>query len=98
MWKINGNKIKYLWVKQKFDCTLTKEPQSYISHFAFCVIMGLLCPKLNNSNLIKDRSNYIRLIYHLYRNNENNVTYVTLRDAYLFSKVYICDIKNSSLR
>ena len=30
---------------------------------------------------------------HLYRNNENNVTYVTLGGAYLFSKVHICDAK-----
>ena len=30
---------------------------------------------------------------HLYRNNERNVTYVTLWGAYLFSKVYICDAK-----
>ena len=30
---------------------------------------------------------------HLYRNNEKNVTYVTLWDAYLFSKVHICDAK-----
>ena len=30
---------------------------------------------------------------HLYRNNEKNVTYVTLWGAYLFSKVHICDAK-----
>ena len=30
---------------------------------------------------------------HLYRNNENKVTYITLWGAYLFSKVHICDAK-----
>ena len=37
-------------------------------------------------------SNYISFINHLYRNNEK-VTYVTLWEAYLFSKVHICDAK-----
>ena len=35
----------------------------------------------------------ISFIKHLYRNNEKNVTYLTLWDAYLFSKVHICDVK-----
>ena len=34
-----------------------------------------------------------RFINHLRRNNENNVTYVTLEDADLSSKVHICDAK-----
>ena len=59
--------------------------------------MRLQSSKLDNSNLIKDRSNYIRFIYHLYRDNEKNVTYVTLRAAYLFSKVHICDAKIAHL-
>ena len=38
-------------------------------------------------------SNYISFINHLYRNNEKNVTYVTLWGAYMFSKGNICDAK-----
>ena len=38
-------------------------------------------------------STYISFINHLYRNNEKNVTYVTLFGAYMFSKVHICEAK-----
>ena len=37
--------------EREIDCTLTNEPQNYISHLCD---MGLLYSKLNNSNLIKD--------------------------------------------
>ena len=39
--------------ERKLDCTLTKEPQN---KFHILCDMGLLCSKLNNSNLIKDRN------------------------------------------
>ena len=50
------NKWEGNWVplgERNLNCTLTKEPQNYISHFGD---MGLPCSKLNNSNLIKDRN------------------------------------------
>ena len=54
VWKIDGKEIKYLWVKEnKLDCTLTKEPQII---FHILCDMGLPCSKLNNSNLIKDKT------------------------------------------
>ena len=49
---------------------------------------------MNNKNIhIIKISNYISFINYLYRNDEINVTYVTLWGAYLFSKVHICDAK-----
>ena len=50
--KREGNRIPLGEIN--LDCTLTKEPQNYISQF-LCD-MGLPCSKLNNSNLIKDRN------------------------------------------
>ena len=49
--KWEGNRLPL--GERELDCTLTKEPQNYNSHF---VDMGLPCSKLNNSNLIKDRN------------------------------------------
>ena len=49
--KWEGNRLPL--GERELVCTLTKEPQNYISHF---VDMGLPCSKLNNSNLIKDRN------------------------------------------
>ena len=49
--KWEGNRVPL--GERKLDCTLTKEPQNYIS---FLCDMGLPCLKPNNSNLIKDRN------------------------------------------
>ena len=49
--------------------------------------------ELINTFTLKKISNYISFIHYLYKNNEKNVTYVTLWGAYLFSKVHICDAK-----
>ena len=49
--KWEGNRVPL--GERKLDCTLTKEPQNYISHFCD---MGLPCSKLNNSNLKKDKN------------------------------------------
>ena len=49
--KWEGNRVPL--GERKLDCTLTKEPQNYISYF---VQYGVPCSKLNNLNLIKDRN------------------------------------------
>ena len=49
--KWEGNRVPL--GEGKLDCTLTKEPQNYISHLCD---MGLPRSKLNNSNHIKDRN------------------------------------------
>ena len=54
---------------------------------------SLIQNELVNSTFTLKISNYICLINHLYRNDEKNVTYVTLLGAYMFSKVHICDAK-----
>ena len=48
-WK--GNQVPL--GERELDCTLTKEPQNYISYLCD---MGLPCSKLNNSTLIKDKN------------------------------------------
>ena len=69
-------------------------------------ICSLQFPKVHKHSLIQNellstftlkKSNYISFINHLYRNNEKNVTYVTLWGAYMFSKVHICDAKIACL-
>ena len=76
--KLNSNIIK----DKKNICSFQKVHKHYliqnelVSTFTF---------KKNISNF------NIRFLNHLYRNNENNVTYVTLGGTYLFSKVHICD-------
>ena len=52
---------------------------------------------VSNHIHIKKILNYISFINHLYRNNEKDVTYVTLWGAYLLSKVHICDAKIAHL-
>ena len=50
------NKWEGNWVplgEEKLECTLTKEPQNYISH---SVCYGVTMSKLKNSNFIKDRN------------------------------------------
>ena len=49
---INGKEIEYLWVKEKNDCT----QKSHRIIFHILCDMGLLCSKLNSSNLMKDRN------------------------------------------
>ena len=56
--KWEGNRVPL--GEGKLDCALTKEPHNYI-HILYD--MGLPCSKLNNSNLIKDRSNVYNTIY-----------------------------------
>ena len=53
VWKINGEDIEYLWVKENLIEPLQK---SHRIIFHILCDMGLPCSKLNNSNLIKDRN------------------------------------------
>ena len=49
--KWEGNQVPL--GERKLYCTLTKEPQNYIH---ILCDMGIPCSKLNDSNLIKDRT------------------------------------------
>ena len=75
------------------NSTVIKDGKPDICSFYWVHKHSLIQNQLVSTFTLKKISNCISFINLLYKNNEKNVTYVTLCGAYLFSKVHICDAK-----